>query len=409
MMLYERPVFWLLIAIGCVLLRLTPPRQWREARTILLALLNLSAMTLLFHFSGVWLALFVALSAGIAVALSRTAALATGPQDNDNNAKVSLWHSLVLLLPFGLLWLVAKQAIAMSWTSLTFLSFVGFSYLLIKLSTLIQDVHVGAVAPPSAWMLFAYLFHFPTYLLGPMHLFKEFEEAFDEPVPLDLPTVVDCIFRILLGLLKIKWLAAVLTPMSLNALHQAHTISISQIFVGALIFSVVLWADFSGACDLAIASSRLMGIQVPENFQYPYSSKNIRDFWQRWHITFSRVLTQYLFIPLSRSLQQRWKSLPNHVMIICYLITFGFCGYWHHPTLNFIAWGLFHAVGLMIYDLFRKRQLRLRMEYKKAKREIKEWPPWLRDNLARGLTFLFVSIGWIFFVLPFSKLAGLFS
>ncbi len=306
----------------------------------------------------------------------------------------SMTASLLVFAPLLAWWVVGKQLIAMGEDPIDILYFVGFSYFLVKAWTLIRDVHEGVLARPDPVVMIAYFTFFPTYISGPMHQLREFQAALAKPLDLDGEVFVGVVFRILVGLLKIQLIAAVFHPMSLTALVDVDRVTLSQLFRGAFAYSIVIWADFSGYSDLAIATSRLIGIATPENFNSPYFAPNIREFWQRWHISFSRALTSYVFVPLSRALGRWFGARRKLVMIVAYLGTFLICGYWHGPTTNFLAWGAYHAVGLIVFDLYRSG--------KKSKRGVK--PSRIGRSFAIAGTFIFISLGWILFVLPLSLL-----
>jgi alginate O-acetyltransferase complex protein AlgI len=231
-----------------------------------------------------------------------------------------------------------------------------------------------------------------------MHLYGEFEHSLREPARLDGESLVDVLFRILLGFVKIKLVAALFTPLSLEAVKASGALTLRGLLAGSFAYSIVIWADFSGYSDLAIATSRVVGIRTPENFNYPYAAANIRDFWQRWHITFSRVLTAYVFVPVSRKLNAAFGGRRQAVLIASYLATFLFCGYWHGPTLNFLLWGLYHGAGLVVYDLYRQGATKRRL--KRKGRPLFPYAEPLGRAASVALTFSFVSLGWVFFVLP---------
>jgi D-alanyl-lipoteichoic acid acyltransferase DltB (MBOAT superfamily) len=311
--------------------------------------------------------------------------------------------SLLVFMPLLVPWVLGKEAVARDLGALQLLWFAGSSFVLVKGWTLIKDAVDGRFARPSPWRVAAYLLHFPTYTSGPMHLYGEYDAALAAPYALDAERLIDVAYRTLLGLVKFKLLAPLLTPISLLAIQEPAQVSATSLMVGALAYSLVIWLDFSGYSDVAIALSRFAGVDTPENFNNPYSARNIRDFWQRWHITFSRALTSYVFVPISRQLRPRLKH-PKAVMVASYTATFAFCGYWHGPTIEFVLWGLWHAAGLIGFDLYRQRAMRRRLKLKKK-------PPQGRAALlqrvwATALTFTFVSVGWIFFAVPIRVLGG---
>jgi D-alanyl-lipoteichoic acid acyltransferase DltB (MBOAT superfamily) len=217
-----------------------------------------------------------------------------------------------------------------------------------------------------------------------MHLYDEFAAAvttLEAPYP---GRLVDITRRALLGLVKIVVLAPLLRPYSL--LHWPNLASVPHrlLLPASCVYSAILFFDFSGYSDLAIACSRLLGITAPENFRAPFLAPDPREFWQRWHMSFTRVLTGYIFVPLSRALSRRVKD-DRAIKVVAYTVTFAVCGYWHGSAPRFIWWGLYHAFGLIVFDLFFRRRRNA---------------SWLAKSVAVTATFLFVSLGWTLFALP---------
>ena len=140
-------------------------------------------------------------------------------------------------------------------------------------------------------------------------------------------------------------------------------------------------------------------MDVPENFNWPYLARSVRDFWQRWHITFSRALTAHLFFPIARNLSRRWSGHPAGVTAATYVVTFAFCGYWHGPTLNFVLWGLYHATGLIAVDWNQRRRRTRRLGAVSNHFVVR--------FVSIAGTFIFVSLGWILFALPVEALLRL--
>ncbi|HZT59141.1 MAG TPA: MBOAT family O-acyltransferase [Pyrinomonadaceae bacterium] len=384
--MFETPLFWALLLASAAIFRVAASARVRAAA---LSLAGVAALAFVVELSPALILYLVAASLWIFFGLKLTRKL--------GEARPYL-ASFLVFLPVVVPWVTGKQSAAQGWKPLVFLYFVGFSFFLIKAWTLIKDYHDRRVERLDLFVVLAYFLFFPAYVAGPMHLYGEFDATLREPAALDGEAVVDVLFRVLLGFVKIKLVAALFTPLSLEALKSAGALTARRIVVGSFAYSVVIWADFSGYTDLAIATARVVGIRTPENFNYPYAAANIRDFWQRWHITFSRVLTSYIFVPVSRRLNAAFGARRNAVLIASYLVTFLFCGYWHGPTLNFLLWGLYHGLGLIVYDLYRQGANRRRLR-RKGK-------PLFRhaDVLGRAasvaLTFTFVSLGWVFFVLP---------
>lgn len=139
-------------------------------------------------------------------------------------------------------------------------------------------------------------------------------------------------------------------------------------------YTLQLYFDFSGYCDMARGSGFLLNIKLPVNFNSPYKAVNIQDFWRRWHISLSTFLRDYIYIPLGGSRVAAWHIYSN------ILVTFILGGIWHGAGWNFLLWGIWHGVGIVMFLLFKKI--------------IKFSMP---SCMARFITFIFVSYGWVFF------------
>ena len=146
-------------------------------------------------------------------------------------------------------------------------------------------------------------------------------------------------------------------------------------WIFSLSFTFQLYFDFSGYSDMAVASAWLLGIDIPQNFNAPYISKSITEFWKRWHISLSNFITDYLYTPLLRSMGK--ATITTSVIAI--LIAMTIAGLWHGPAWTFVIFGTLHGCALAINQVWRRRKMRL--------------PPWL----GWLLTFVFVDISLVFF------------
>jgi alginate O-acetyltransferase complex protein AlgI len=386
--------FWVLVVLATVAYRLLPDAAVRARAAVLAGLGLAGAWTVL----GLAAPLFMAL-----IAATAWMALAVRHLGGQSAAGRPALAAALVVAPVLVAWMLGKHLPAAASTAPHFFFFAGTSYFLVKAWTLAKDRADGRIRDYEPLTAAAYFLHLPTYLSGPMHYYAEFESGLRRTYSLSAVSVADIVLRLLWGLAKVKVLSPLIQPVSLLALKDVADPSLAQLALGAVAFSAVLYLDFSGYSDMAIAVSRAVGMDAPENFRLPYLARNIREFWQRWHISFTRALTAYIFVPLSRAAQKRWPDRPRLVMMTGYMVTFGLAGYWHGPTANFVAWGLYHAVGLIAYDLFRNWRLRCRVGR----------GPQVATNalLARAqhgaamvATFLFISLGWILFVLPLGVL-----
>ena len=386
--------FWAMILLATAVFRLLPAAAAR-ARAVVLAALGLA---------GAWVVLGLpAMAFGALVSATVWSAFVVGRLGGPLSREHPARFAAIAVVPVLIAWVAGKHLPAAGSAGAQLFFFVGTSYFLVKAWTLAKDRADGRLPNFDPLVAAAYFLHLPTYLSGPIHYYGEFDAGLRRPFPLSAVAVVDILLRLLWGMVKVMVLSPLIQPVSLLALKGAADPSGVQMAIGAIAFSAVLYLDFSGYSDMAIAVSRLVGVDVPENFKLPYLARNIREFWQRWHITFTRTLTAYIFVPLSRVLQRRWPGSPKLVMIIGYVVTFGFAGYWHGPTANFVVWGLYHAAGLIAYDLFRNGRLRRRLAGG-AKAEAHPLLAKVQQWTAMTATFLYVSMGWIFFVLPLNMI-----
>ena len=150
-------------------------------------------------------------------------------------------------------------------------------------------------------------------------------------------------------------------------------------------YAIQIYMDFSGYSDIAIGTAKLLGIKLMKNFDYPYISRNIAEFWRRWHISLTTWFRDYIYIPLGGSRVGKWKSVRNTFII--FLVS----GFWHGANWTFICWGLFHA--LLFLPLLLTSSNR---KYRGIVAEGKLLPSW-KEAIQIGTTFFLVVIGWILF------------
>ncbi|MHC1741793.1 MAG: MBOAT family protein [Syntrophobacteraceae bacterium] len=166
--------------------------------------------------------------------------------------------------------------------------------------------------------------------------------------------------------------------------------------LGALGYSIQILCDFSGYTDLVTGVAMLLGYSIPANFNNPYSARNLKEFWHRWHMSLSFWLRDYLYIPLGGNRRGLFFKYMN------ILITMTLGGLWHGARWNFLLWGCFHGVGLIVTHLFADLRRKLTGLHVEGRREASDSPvqkPWLVLGSAFSwlTTFGFVTIGWVFF------------
>ena len=199
-----------------------------------------------------------------------------------------------------------------------------------------------------------------------------------------------------MGLLKKFVIADSLALFALNPVNAGQAESAAGLWLLLYGYALRLFFDFAGYSDIAIGIGILFGIRLPENFKNPYFKTNITTFWQSWHITLSDWARFYVFSPISRNLLRR-KPRPSPILIVLVsqLATMIVIGLWHGMTLNFLIWGIWHGLALFAHKRWSDRT---RAWYRSLKERPLPFRAW--TALSWFLTFHYVVLGWVWFVLP---------
>jgi alginate O-acetyltransferase complex protein AlgI len=156
-------------------------------------------------------------------------------------------------------------------------------------------------------------------------------------------------------------------------------------WAGVFAYTFQIYFDFSGYSDMAVALGLMFGIVLPQNFNSPYKAVNVSDFWRRWHMTLSRFLRDYLYIPLGGNRRGEFRRYVNLI------VTMTLGGLWHGAAWTFVLWGLFHGTGLAVHHGWQAARSKLFPNVSTW------WPAWLSTWSGRVLTLLFVMVGWVLF------------
>jgi alginate O-acetyltransferase complex protein AlgI len=265
-------------------------------------------------------------------------------------------HSLNIILPLGI----------------SFYTFQGIGYII--------DVYRGKYPAYESFLdFFLYKAYFPQLIAGPIvrgDYFRERLRQLDQPVT--LPMVSSGLTLFVSGVFKKAVLADNAAKISDLAFLDPGGLSSLMVLLGVYAFAFQIYFDFSGYTDMARGLGRMLGIDLPINFNLPYLSRGLREFWQRWHISLSTWLRDYLYISLGGS---RVSNLITYRNLI---ITMVLGGLWHGANYTFLIWGAFHGFGLAIEHA----------TLGKSERTIRS-PLW--NALAIALTFHLVCLGWVFF------------
>jgi alginate O-acetyltransferase complex protein AlgI len=232
---------------------------------------------------------------------------------------------------------------------------IGISFFTFQKLTYSVDVYRGVHAPlRRSWDYAMYILMFPQLIAGPIVRFHEIADQIEERRAFE--RVDDRLlgfFRFVVGLAKKVLIANVLGEQvdAIFALPSAN-LSTATAWIGVVAYSFQIYYDFSGYSDMAIGIGRMIGFKFPENFNNPYVSQSITEFWRRWHITLGRWMRDYLYIPLGGSRVSAVRMYFN--LWVVFLIS----GLWHGAAWNFVVWGAFHGLFLVADRMFLLRVLK---------------------------------------------------
>jgi len=271
-------------------------------------------------------------------------------------------HTLKIILPVGI----------------SFYTFQALSYSI--------DVYKRKIEPTCDIVaFFAFIGFFPLLVAGPIERAANLLPQFSKKRSFDYEKAVDGMRQILWGLFK-KIVIADNCATYVNLVFENPSAQTgSTLLLGAIFFAFQIYGDFSGYSDIAIGTARLFGINAMRNFAYPYFSRDIAEFWRRWHISLTTWFRDYVYIPLGGSRVSQAKIVRNTFII--FLVS----GFWHGANWTFIAWGAFHAILFLPLILLGQNR-----KYTNIVAEGKFFPS-IKEIFQMGYTFLLVVIGWIFF------------
>ena len=274
----------------------------------------------------------------------------------------------------------------LDWVSLDIILPVGISFYTFQALSYTIDVYRHQIKPTHDLVeFFAYISFFPQLVAGPIERATNLLPQFQRERQFDYARAVDGMRQILWGLFK-KLVIADNCASIVNAFWDEYNelTGLSLLALGIL-FTFQIYSDFSGYSDIAIGCARLFGISLKQNFNFPYFSRSIPEFWRRWHISLMTWFRDYIYFPLGGSRCARWKVIRNT------LIVFFVSGLWHGANWTFICWGLFHACLIAIYIL-----LGINTKSKDVVAQGRWWPS-LKEFCQLAVTFFLAVIGWIIF------------
>jgi alginate O-acetyltransferase complex protein AlgI len=320
--------------------------------------------------------------------------------ENDNKVTKKVWLCTSVIINLGFLGffkyfnffsesfaeLLLSFGLQVNQVSLNVILPVGISFYTFHGLSYVFDIYYGKTKPTKNYVDYSlFVSYFPLLVAGPIerasHLLPQLKKA----RIFNYPLAVDGLKQILWGFFKKIVIADNCAEYANMIFNNSDQYSGSVLVLGAIFFTFQIYGDFSGYSDIALGSSKLLGIQLLKNFSFPYFSRDIAEFWRRWHISLSSWFKEYVYIPLGGSKEGMFKAIRNTFII------FIVSGFWHGANWTFIFWGFLNALFIMPSIIFRSNRNNLEIIAKgKLFPEIKEL-------LSVIVTFMLTVFAWIFF------------
>ena len=276
------------------------------------------------------------------------------------------WHvdfwTLQVILPVGI----------------SFYTFHGLSYVI--------DIYYNRITPNRNIVNYSvFVSFFPLLVAGPIERATHLLPQIEKKRSFNYAKSVDGLRQILWGLFKKVIIADNCATYANEIFNHYQDHNGATLFVGAIFFAIQIYGDFSGYSDIALGTARLFGIELLRNFSYPYFSRDIAEFWRRWHISLSSWFKDYLYIPLGGSKGGKWMQIRNTFII--FLVS----GFWHGANWTFIAWGFINALYFLPLMLLGSNRNNIGIVA-----EERTYPSF-KELLQMGTTFALTCLAWIFF------------
>jgi len=264
---------------------------------------------------------------------------------------------------------------------------VGISFYTFQTMSYTIDIYKGKLKPTKDFISFAsFVSFFPQLVAGPIERASNLLPQIFKKRVFKYEQGVQGLRLILWGMFKKVVIADSIAPEVNDIFGNYQELGGGTLWLGAIYFAFQIYCDFSGYSDIAIGTSKLFGFELMSNFKFPYFSRNIGEFWRRWHISLSTWFRDYLYIPLGGSQKGKWMSIRN--IFIIFLVS----GFWHGANWNFVFWGLFHSMLFLPSFIFNTNR-----KYTASIIAENTLLPKPKEIIQIGTTFIVVTIGWVFF------------
>ncbi len=255
---------------------------------------------------------------------------------------------------------------------------VGISFIVFEVISYAVDVYRGDTPYEESFLDFSLLVaFFPHLVAGPILKPKDFLPQLKEATKITLPNMSDGAQLFLWGLMKKILVADRVAPFVDTVFKHPDSFSSPVVWLAVIAYGLQIYCDFSGYTDMAIGAAKMMGYDIPRNFDLPYLSTNITDFWRRWHISLSTWLRSYLYIPLGGNRKGLSRTYINLMLVML------LGGLWHGASWNFVLWGGLHGGALAVHKLWMDRKVTL------------PFPEQVLKGMGWALTLFFVLLAWV--------------
>jgi alginate O-acetyltransferase complex protein AlgI len=260
---------------------------------------------------------------------------------------------------------------------------LAISFFTFEFVHVLVDVYLRKITVLDPLDFAVFTMFFPTLVAGPIKRYQSFAPQLHRPPPRDPHLLALNLYRVVLGIAKKTIVADSMTPLAQAIVTPGGFDGRLDYWVGMLAYAAKIYFDFTGYSDVAIGAAGLLGLAIPENFNRPYWAQDIAAFWNRWHISLSTWIRDYVFIPLGGSRR------PPLIVLLNLFVAMALCGLWHGAAWTFVVWGLWHGAGLAAHRVWRFGA-------------VPRLPALVRGGpfprvFSTVLTFAFVVFGWVLF------------
>ena len=364
-MVFSTPIFLFLFLPAVLVLNYIIPKKYIAAKNVVLLIASL--------FFYAWGEPKNVLLMLLSIAVNYVCGLLLGRFDSDEKKrKVVLWASVVFNL--GLLFFFKYFNFVTGGIFPAIKLPIGISFFTFQIMSYTIDVYRRSVEPQKSLLKLAlYISLFPQLIAGPIVRYIDVEKQLTYRECTAEKTARGMI-RFSMGLAKKVIVSNTVAAICDGIFGSTNTVPAFTAWVGVICYALQIYFDFSGYSDMAIGMGHMLGFDFLENFNYPYVSCSVKEFWRRWHISLSSWFSDFLYIPLGGNRRGKVRTYINLIIV------FACTGLWHGASFSFIVWGLWHGLFLVIE----------RLGFKKALDKLPKFIGWI-------YTMLVVLVGWVFF------------